>query len=235
MDEAGLSIDVGRGEAGAAAQWQFSFWPFTRYRTLTSTYLPSTGRGSYPRAVLGSFASLRRNARVRLELTGYGGPYPEPYQTRQPSFTPWRFLYVLPSLQLYALREVRDAGLPPSRRRRGVFEIGLRVLAALGPRYRGPIAYVYTGASRRAAWRLLFSARVKPFRDPFSNNIIAGVSLRLFAPHLHPYGRFLICTRTPLVSQMGPKFEFRACGRRTLRTSGPFGASEVVGNSTPRT
>lgn len=235
MGDAGLSAHLGGAQAGAAAEWQISFWPFTTYRALTSTILPGSGQISYPSVALGSVWSLRRNARVRLELTGYGGTYPEPYQTREPSFTPWRSLYVLPSLQFYAEPETADSGLAPSKRRPGVFEIGLRVVAPLSFRYRGPIAYVYTRAGQRAPWRLLFSRRVKPLRDPFfTNNVIAGAGLLLFAPHLHARGRFLICTRTPLVAHMGPAFRFGACGRRILTGEGPFGASEEVPNSSTR-
>jgi hypothetical protein len=217
---------------GAYGSWQVAYPPYRHYRTVsttTATPAPSVYPGPY-----GYLARmLQRNAKVRFVLPG-NGPYSNspcgprvylPYQTQVPSVSKPVLIEVLPAISLILQAEQVQ---PPGRLFHDDGFLDAALDSASGyplvhGSYRGPPAFLYVRRGREYRRLATAHAVFQNHRTPRSDVVPGSTPFRFHDPRLRRY-QIMVCARTQFIPNMGPKFRYRACGRRTLRGEPPAGS-----------
>jgi hypothetical protein len=233
--EVSLGFDEFAAYLGPAAPYmhatlQIAYAPAWRFRTAANTVSSETGEVAFPAIADG--LGLAQNARVRMVLDGYSE---EGGQTHQPATGRATFVYVLPEV-VATLQPARYNFATRQYVYNGEWRFGFqaRLTPGLSRSYRGPVTYVYLGTGRHGPFRRI-SQRIRWQSEASGSEVsypfepgLASASGTFHDAHLHgPAPWYLVCTRTPLRENMGPRFHFPSCGRNVLSVGGPE-ASETI-------
>jgi hypothetical protein len=201
---------VGDGPyTSGGANLQFSPHPGAGFSTISFGNVSPTGQISF---VTGVFPV--RNGTYRVEAYPPIAPDSGVHAHRQPSFSKAIHVDMLPQMGLEVLPVNRQS-------RRLVASLYIDV-HQVSHRSRGPDIYFYMQLGSGQRWRLV-GRRPIVLLPGVGPSPVAGDSSATL-PEPVPPGRIravFVCTRRPIMPDMGPHFRYTACGHRTLASSSP--------------
>jgi hypothetical protein len=211
------TAQVAPGGAGLDGDLQESFPPYQTWTTVASATVSADGSLSWPSSTWNT-SYPDRNAQFRAQLPGAtvpsSGPPVSYSNVAQVIVEPHESLEVEVDLSPTPVA-IRRPGHSPTLRHPPTGVVTFLLFGSArrtsGP-YSGPVAYAYARPSARGPYRPLFARRFHLVTSAYGSN--PEVTTNLHDRRVDwSHAQFLLCTRSPVLTDVGPAFSYPACGR----------------------